>query len=45
MPAIHLMQPPYIVEVGVMPGVYFSKRDYEEILNLETMHKECSDEH
>lgn len=26
--AINLMQPPYLVEVGPCPGVYFSKESY-----------------
>lgn len=29
MPAILLSRPPYIVEVGELPGVYFSREDYE----------------
>jgi len=29
MPAIFLTRPPYIVEVGKLPGVYFSREDYE----------------
>lgn len=32
MPAIFLTEPLHIVEVGPMPGAYFSRAAYEEIL-------------